>query len=141
VAGHTLLAEVITPDKIVYAGEVDMVVALTIDGEVGILPLHVPYVSALAPGVLRVKIGDEEEAIAISGGFIEVKEDRVSVLADSAEEAGAIDVERARGAVRRAEEELAALREDQAGFDEAREALERAAAILEAAEMAKKRAG
>lgn len=135
-AARTLLVEVITPERLVYAFEVDMVVAPTISGEVGILPLHVPYVAALAPGVLRAKIGEEEEAIAIGSGYIEVKEDRVSVLADTAEEAGSIDIERAREVLAAAEAELAALSEGQAGFDQAKAALAKAAARVRAAELA-----
>lgn len=136
---RTLIAEVITPEHIVYAGEVEMVVAPTTAGEVGILPLHIPFIAPLAPGVLRVKIGEDEEAIAISGGYIEVKEDRVAVLADSAEEAGAIDVERASEALRRAEEGLAAASEGTTEFEQAKEALANAAARLKAAEIAEKR--
>ena len=138
-AARTLLAEVITPEKRVYAGEVDMLVAPTTAGEVGILPLHVPFIAPLGAGVLRVKIGEDEEAIAISGGYIEVKEDRVSVLADSAEESGAIDMDRAREALARTEAELAELSEGEVGFDEAKDALAMATARLRAAEVAERR--
>ena len=139
-ADRTVFAEVITPERRVYAGEVDMVIAPTSAGEVGILPLHAPLMAPLDPGVLRVKFGDEEEAIAIGGGYIEVKEDRVSILADTAEEAGAIDIDRAREAKDRAEAELGRLAEGQSGFDEAKEGLARAVARLRAAEIATKRA-
>lgn len=138
-AERTLFAEVITPERRVYAGEVAMVVAPTSAGEVGILPLHAPFMAPLDPGVLRVKIGDEEEAIAIGGGYIDVKEDRVSVLADSAEEAGAIDIERAREAVAKAEAEVSAMTDGQAGFNDAKEALARAAARFKAAQIAERR--
>lgn len=138
-ADRTLFAEVITPERRVYAGEVDMVVAPTSAGEVGILPLHAPFMAPLDPGVLRVKIGEQEEAIAIGGGYIDVKEDRVSVLADTAEEAGAIDIERAREAVAKAEAEVGAMTDGQAGFDDAKDALARAAARLKAAEIAERR--
>lgn len=138
-AERTLFAEVITPERRVYAGEVDMVIAPTSAGEVGVLPLHAPFMAPLDPGVLRVKIGDEEEAIAIGGGYIDVKEDRVSVLADTAEEAGAIDIERAREAVAKAETEVGAMTDGQTGFNDAKDALARAAARLKAAEIAERR--
>lgn len=140
-AERTLLVDVITPERRVYAGEVDMVVAPASDGEVGILPLHIPYIATLVPGVLRVKIGNEEEAIAIGEGYMDVKEDRVSVLVDAAEEAGAIDVDRAREALEHAKAELAAMAPGTADFADARRALERAAVRLKAAEHARRRAG
>jgi F-type H+-transporting ATPase subunit epsilon len=95
---RTLLVEVVTPERILYTNEVELVVAPTIDGEVGILPLHSPLVGALKPGEVRVKIGDTTEWFAISGGYIQVHEDKVIILADNAAEASQIDVERARHA-------------------------------------------
>jgi F-type H+-transporting ATPase subunit epsilon len=139
-AERSLLAEVITPERIVYAGEVDMVVAPTTAGEVGILPLHIPYIGVLAPGVLRVKMGDDEEALAVGGGFIEVNEDRVSVLADDAELAGAIDVARAHEAEARAQAELdeALGAGDKQSIESCQKALRTAAARIKAAGMARK---
>jgi F-type H+-transporting ATPase subunit epsilon len=105
---RTLLCEVITPERIVYTNEVRMVVAPTIDGEVGILPLHAPLVSVLRPGEIRIRYGtDESEWIAVSGGYMQVHEDRVIILADEAAMAGQIDVDRARQAQKLAQEELA----------------------------------
>jgi len=111
---RTLICEVVTPERIVYTNEVEMVVAPTIDGEVGILPLHAPLVSVLKPGEVRVKWNDQKDVewFAVSGGYIQVHEDKVIILADQAIPVSQIDVERARGAVGLAKERLAELSAD-----------------------------
>jgi len=108
---RTLMCEIITPERIVYTNEVEMVVAPTIDGEIGILPLHAPLVSALRPGEVRVKWDNEKEVewFAVAGGYIQVHEDKVIILADHAVAASQIDVERARTALEHAKELMAAL--------------------------------
>jgi len=108
---RTLMCEIITPERIVYTNEVEMVVAPTIDGEIGILPLHAPLVSALKPGEIRVKWDNEKEVewFAVAGGYIQVHEDKVIILADHAVVASQIDVERARQALELAKERMAAL--------------------------------
>jgi F-type H+-transporting ATPase subunit epsilon len=95
---RTLLCEIVTPERIVYTNEVEMVIAPTLDGEIGILPMHVPLVTVLAAGELRVRYNDgkDVEWFAISGGYLQVHEDKVIVLADNAQVASQIDVERAR---------------------------------------------
>ena len=118
---RTLIVEIVTPEKIVYTNEVEMVVAPTIDGEIGVLPLHAPLVGALKGGEVRVKQGDTVEWFAVSGGYIQVHEDKVIVLADDAEIASQIDVERAQAAKDLAEQRLS---EVAAGSEEA-DALER----------------
>jgi len=97
---RTLLCEIVTPERIVYTNEVEMVIAPTVDGEIGILPLHVPLVTVLAAGELRVRYNDgkDVEWFAISGGYLQIHEDKVIVLADNAQSASHIDVERARAA-------------------------------------------
>ena len=115
---RTLLAEVVTPDGILYANEVEMVVATTTEGEIGILPLHAPVVSVLKPGEIRVKWNSlkDVEWFAVSGGYIQVHEDKVIVLADQAEIVSAIDVDRARAAVdlnRKRMDELSAEQSDE----------------------------
>lgn len=98
---RTLLCEIVTPERILYTNEVRMVVAPTLEGEIGILPLHAPLVTVLAPGEIRVRYGDSESEIewfAIAGGYLQVHEDKVIVLADQAVSASQIDVERARQA-------------------------------------------
>ncbi len=96
--------EITTPEKIVYSEEVDEVVLPTPQGEIGILPNHIPLVSLLSPGELRIKKGDDVVYMAVSGGFIEVRPDKVIVLADTAEQAEDIDEERAEEARKRAQE-------------------------------------
>jgi F-type H+-transporting ATPase subunit epsilon len=99
---RTLLCEIVTPERIVYNNEVLMVVAMTTSGEVGILPLHAPLVTTLAPGEIRLQYGTapaEWEYFAISGGYLQVHEDKVIVLADAAIAASEIDRERQMGSV------------------------------------------
>lgn len=102
----TLQLEIVTQDKRLFSGEVDMIVAPGGEGELGILPHHAPLLTTLKEGVLRVKRGGSEELFSIGGGFMEVQPDRVTVLADAAEKAGDIDVARAEEAKRRAEQLL-----------------------------------
>jgi len=117
---RTLICEIVTPERIVYTNEVEMVVAPTIDGEVGILPLHAPLVSVLKPGEVRVKWNDQKDVewFAVSGGYVQVHEDKVIILADQAIPVSQIEVERARQALERARERLSEVRaEDQAEVD------------------------
>jgi F-type H+-transporting ATPase subunit epsilon len=126
-AERKLRCDIITPEKIVYSGEVDMVIAPGIEGELGILPLHIPLISVLKVGELRLKIGKKQEHMALAGGYLEVREDKVIVLADSAESAEHIDVERARRAKERAESLLTqSSKEKQLEFTRAQGDLERA---------------
>lgn len=106
--------EIITGERVVYQDtDVDMVVAPGSDGALGILPRHAPLVSTLQPGELRVKKGGAEVALAVGGGFLEVANDRVLILADAAERAEEIDIARAEEARHRAQERLTASRERQ----------------------------
>ncbi len=98
--------EIVTQERVVYDQMVDMVIAPGVQGELGILPHHAPLLTALTPGELRVKKGEGEESFAISGGFMEVLPDHVSVLARSAEYAGEIDLARAEEARARAQKLL-----------------------------------
>ncbi|MDA3937244.1 MAG: ATP synthase F1 subunit epsilon [Actinomycetota bacterium] len=107
---RTLICEIVTPERIVYTNEVEMVVAPTIDGEIGILPLHSPLVSALKPGEIRVRFdGDEVEWFAVAGGYVQIHEDKVIILADAAVASSQIDVDRARSAKELAEKRMAEL--------------------------------
>jgi len=101
-----LKLDIVTAEGVVYSDEVDVVVAPGIEGQLGILPHHAPLMTTLQPGELRVRKGGEEFSLAISGGFLEVRPDRVIILADAAERAEEIDVRRAEEAKRRAEERL-----------------------------------
>jgi F-type H+-transporting ATPase subunit epsilon len=103
-----LHVEIVTAEKIVYSAEgVDEVVAPGAEGEFAVLPQHAAFITTLAPGEMRIiRSGADEEIMAITGGFFEVRNDRVVVLADAAERAEEIDIERAEAARRRAEESL-----------------------------------
>ena len=112
---RTLLCELVTPERIVYSNEVLMVVAMTTTGEIGILPLHAPLVSTLATGEIRMKTGDQPsdwETFAVAGGYIQVHEDKVLVLADAAVPASQIDKARAQESLDRVRERLATLPAD-----------------------------
>ncbi len=101
-----LRLDIVTAERNVYSDDVDMVTAPGIEGELGILPRHSPLMTALQPGELRIRKGDQVEFFAVGGGFIEVRPDRVIVLAESAEHAAEIDMERAEAARERAEKML-----------------------------------
>ncbi len=131
--------DVVTAERMVYSDDVDMVVAPGFEGQLGILPHHTPLMTSLLPGELRIKKGSEEVSLVISGGFLEVRPDKVVVLADTAERADEIDVERAEAARRRAQERLSQERE--LGIDGARAeaSLRRSLARLRVAETAHRR--
>ena len=98
--------DIVTAERQVYSDEVDVIVAPGIEGELAILPHHAPLMTTLQPGELRVRRSGEEFSLAVSGGFLEVRPDRVTILADAAERAEEIDIARAEEAKRRAEEQL-----------------------------------
>ncbi len=103
-----LRLEIVTPEKKVFDAEVDSVTIPTASGEAGILSSHAPLVSALKPGILTYSIKGASEKIAVSGGFLEVSSDKVSVLTDTAESADEINVEAARADRESAEKALSA---------------------------------
>ena len=100
--------EIVSQDRPVFEGDVDIVVAPGEDGEMGILPHHAPLLTTLKPGVLKVRTGGREEVFAIAGGVMEVQPTLVTVLADAAERAEDIDISRAEEARQRAEASLKA---------------------------------
>ena len=136
-----LRLDIVTVERLVYSEEVDMVIAPGVEGELGILPHHAPLLTALTYGELRVKRGDEEESFAISGGFMEVRPDQVTVLADTAERAEEIDLARAEAARRRAEERLRARSQNDIDFARAEAALRRSITRIKVAESRRRRAG
>jgi F-type H+-transporting ATPase subunit epsilon len=125
-----LVAQLVSPERVLYEGDAEMVVARTDDGEIAFLPGHVPFVGTLGIGKVRVILaGEGEVTAAVHGGFVEFSHDRVTVLSDVAELPEQIDVVRARTAKERAEQEL---RTD-ADSAEAKAALARAELRLEVA--------
>ena len=101
-----LQLEIVTPEKLAYQDEVDSVVLPGSEGELGILPHHAPLVSTLGAGELRLRKGGQEESFAIVGGFLQVLPDKVVVMAETADMASEIDLEKAQEARRKAEEAL-----------------------------------
>jgi len=100
--------EIVTPERTVYKKEnVKMVITHAAEGDIGILPNHAPFISPLEPTIVHVKLDDQnEEKVFVSGGFLEVRSNQVTVLAEAAELPSEIDVERARAAKERAEKRL-----------------------------------
>jgi len=105
--GNTLHVEVVTAERELYNGEAEIVDAPGAEGQMGILPEHAPLLALLGVGPLKIKLHGAEDIFFISGGFLEVSNDRVTVLADTAENADDIDEARAEEARRRAQERLA----------------------------------
>jgi F-type H+-transporting ATPase subunit epsilon len=131
--------EVITPERKVYEDDVDMVVAPASEGYVGILPHHVPLFTTLGPGEFKVKKGGVEEVLAVFGGFMDVRSDRVVVLTDAAEHAEEIDANRAQQARERAQQVLAAGPASAADEQRARAELQRALVRLRVSESRRRR--
>ncbi len=122
----TVQVNIVTPDGPVYDSEVTMVVAKTVTGEMGVLAGHIPMVAPLAIGAVKLNKADgSQELLAVNGGFIEVRPDKISILAPAAEIADSIDVARAKQALARAEGRLQA-KSDDIDFKRAELALKRA---------------
>ncbi len=122
----TMRLEIITAERRVFSDDVEVLVAPGIDGELGILPHHAPLMTALQPGEIVIRKDGQESYLAVTGGFLEVMGNRVTILSDACEHSDEIDEERARVAVQRAQERLASRTAD---LD-----LERAATALRRAE-------
>jgi len=123
---NTIKVNIVTPDGPVYESDVEMVIARATSGELGILPGHIPLVAPLKISVVRLKNAGKYELIAVSGGFLEVRPDQITILAQSAETAEHIDVERALRAKERAERRLIAQQQEHIDFKRAELALQRA---------------
>ena len=121
----TLDVSVVTPDGPVLEDTFEMVSCKSEEGELGILPGHIPLVAPLSISAVRLKRGNDEEKIAVSGGFLEVRPDKITILAQAAEKPGDIDVSRAEEARKRAERRLES-KQDQIDFVRAELALKRA---------------
>jgi F-type H+-transporting ATPase subunit epsilon len=104
----TFLLEIVTPERKVYAEQASMIVVKGVAGELGILPNHIPLVTPLKIAPITVKRqGQSDQVIAVNGGFMEVRKDKVVILAESAELPEQIDLDRAKSAKERAEKRLA----------------------------------
>ncbi|MFC1985478.1 F0F1 ATP synthase subunit epsilon [Chloroflexota bacterium] len=132
--------DIVTAERVVYSEEVDVVIAPGVEGQLGILPHHTPLMTTLQVGEMVVRKGGEEFSLAISGGFLEVRPDRIIVLADVAERVEEIDIARAEEAKRRAEEQLG-LRGPEVDMAKAEAALHRSLIRLKVAEKRRRRRG
>jgi F-type H+-transporting ATPase subunit epsilon len=119
--------QIITAEREVFSGEVDVLVAPGIAGQLGILPSHAPLMTVLQPGELMVRSDGEESYLVLSGGYMEVLGNRVTILADAAEDVDEIDEERAQRAVQQAQERIAN-RESDVELEQAVASLRRAQA-------------
>jgi len=130
-----LFLEIVTPEKVLVSQEVDTVVAPGSEGEFGVLPGHIHFLSGIIPGELRYDAGTTKESMSVTTGFAEVSKDKVSILVDAAEKAGDIDIERAQGAMERARERLAKEKaSEEIDFTRAETALKRAVSRIKVAE-------
>ncbi len=137
VTGNTMHVEVVTAERKLYSGEADAIQAPGSEGQLGILPHHAAILTTLASGVFSIRLAGAEETLFVSGGFLEVSNNHVTVLADAAEHADDIDQARAEEARRRAQERLA---QTQSNTERAQlEAeLQRAVSRLRVAEVARR---
>jgi F-type H+-transporting ATPase subunit epsilon len=104
--------EIITAERVVYSDDVDVLVAPGTEGELGILPHHAPLMTALQPGEIMVRKDGEETYLAVSGGFLEMMANKVTILADAAERSEEIDEARVQEAIKKAEERISMRSED-----------------------------
>jgi len=129
-----LLLEIVTPERLAYSDTVDAVNLPGIEGELGVLPHHAPLVSMLGVGELRIRKGATEESFAIVGGFLQVRPDRVVVMAETADLASEINLEKAQEARREAERALEGAPTDAVDLAVARAALQQALLRIRVAE-------
>jgi F-type H+-transporting ATPase subunit epsilon len=134
-----ITVDILTPERRVLQAQADSVVVPAADGELGILSDHLPLVAQLQPGAIRMRSGNDTQLFAVSGGFVEVQNNHVIVMAETAEMAHEIDIERARQAAERAKAELRTP-SGSADLAQAEAALKRALVRLRAAEAVRRRA-
>ena len=127
---NTFLLRIITPDRMFYEGRTEMVEFNTTEGEIGVLPGHIPLTVIVKPGILNIYEPDDEKHAALHAGFAEILQDRVTILAEIVEWPQEIDKERAAAAKARAEERLSS-RIPETDIARAQTALERAIARIE----------
>src|SRR5690242_13180292 len=129
-----LQLEIVTPERLAYSDQVDSVQLPGIEGELGVLPHHAPLVSILGVGELLIRKGGQEESFAIVGGFLQVRPDKVVVMAEDADMASEIDLEKAHEAKREAERALETGYHEGADLSLARASLQQALLRIRVAE-------
>lgn len=124
---NTLALNIVTPNGSVYStDQAELIVLQTANGEMGVMAGHIPTVAPLKIGAVRVSFGKEKEHIAVTEGFAEIRATGVTVLVQAAERAEAIDIERAKAALKRAEERVEADKQSEVDYLRAEKALHRA---------------
>jgi F-type H+-transporting ATPase subunit epsilon len=136
-----LLLEIVTPEKLAFSEEVDAVTLPGVEGELGVLPHHAPLLTTLGIGELKIRKGGHEDYFAIAGGFLQVRPDRVVVMAETADMASEIDLQKAEEARREAERALEAGFVEPADMARARAALQGALLKIQVAERRRHREG
>ena len=131
--------DIVTAERLVFSQDADIVIVPGIEGEMGILQHHAPIMTMIKPGEVLIRKGTEEYSLAVSGGFLEVKPDHITILADAAERADEIDIARAEAAKKRAEERLAGKTVAEIDSANIEAALRRALARLKVAEKRRQR--
>ena len=134
----TIKLDIVTAERVAFSDEVDVVVVPGVECQLGILPHHAPLMTMLQPGELLIRKGEGEIRMAVTGGFLEVRPDRVIILADAAERAEEIDIRRAEEAMRRAQERLSE-RIPEVDMAQAEASLRRSLARLKVAERRRRR--
>jgi F-type H+-transporting ATPase subunit epsilon len=130
----TLRLEIVTPERLAYDDDVDAVILPGSEGELGVLPHHAPLLTTLGAGELRIRKGGQEESFAVFGGFLQVRPDKVVVMAETADMAAEIDLETAREARAAAERALESGYHEGADLASARAALQQALLRIRLAE-------
>jgi len=123
--GRQLFCRIITPEKMVYDGEANLVVARIADGDVGVMVDHAPLVSTAEVGDVRIREGEELHVFATSDGFFKVSENLVQILVEEAVEAGEIDTDAAANQIEEAERELSEVAEDAEDSERVRAEIDR----------------
>lgn len=135
---NKLRLKVVTPEKLMYEGEVDAVVLPSMEGQITIMPNHIPLITGVKPGELKLVHGKEEEFFSITKGVIETDGDTVTLLTDACERVEELDEQRALDAMKKAKEIMSKDYKDKVGYTEAISELERAVSRIK---IIKKRRG
>jgi len=130
----TVNVEIVTPERVVYSGEGNILVAKGMEGELGILANHIPMVTPLQIAPVQIKKSTGEDLVAVSGAFMEVRKDKITILAQAAELPEDIDVNRAQAAKERAERRLAEKGQEGLDVKRAQLSLQRALIRLQVAQ-------
>lgn len=123
---HKIEFKIVTPEKVLYKDQVESVSFPTMDGEITVLPNHIPLIAAVKPGELRIKKDGKEEFFSVTKGVVEIDGQSITFLTDAAERAHDVDEKRADEAIKRAQAVMSEKRHDEEGYADAVAQLEKA---------------